>query len=398
MQVMFGIGSLCLWGVQLAAILPSASFAFAPSVPLRKPVTSSPSSSLSPSSPSHRRQQRQTQHGKCFNSNSNLRMSEEVVECDVIIIGGGPAGCTCAMYSSRAQHKTIILDKCPAAGALAITHTIANYPGVDPTISGEALLDSMREQAVQYGTEYHRKQVFMLDFEDAEKDLHNKVVYTPDVTYRARALVLATGAMGRKPTFKGEDTYLGSGVSYCATCDGAFYQGSEVAVVGHNLEAMEEASFLTKFASTVHWITKAEVPMEDVHAQELLSHDNVRHWTKTRLLSIDGDASGVQGVTILRAGEEENVNIPVEGAFIYEAGSKPITDFIGDKLDYKKDGGVVVDEEMATSVPGVFGIGDIRNTPFKQVVVAASDGCIAAMSIDRYLKGRKTVRVDWIHS
>jgi len=326
-------------------------------------------------------------------------LDDGTVECDIIIIGGGPAGCTCAMYTSRAQHSTVILDKCPAAGALAITHTIANYPGVDPTISGEKLLDNMREQAVQYGTEYYRKQVFMVEWDMETESVHNKIVYTPDVTYKARALVLATGAMGRKPTFKGEAEYLGAGVSYCATCDGAFYQGSEVAVVGTNLEAMEEASFLTKFASTVHWITKADPNMEDVHCKELLSHDNVKHWTKTRLLSIDGDVGGVTGVSFIKTGEgEEKHSIPVEGAFIYEAGSKPITDFIGDKLEYKKDGGVVVDEEMATSVDGVFGIGDIRNTPFKQVVVAASDGCIAAMSLDRYLKGRKTVRVDWIHS
>jgi len=355
-------------------LLPQASLAFAPTSIMQRMT------------PTNR--QRTT---------SNLKMSDEVVECDIVIIGGGPAGCTCAMYTSRAQHKTVILDKCPAAGALAITHTIANYPGVDPTISGEKLLDNMREQAIQYGTEYRRAQVFMLDFEDKEDNMHNKVVYTPDVTYRARALVLATGAMGRKPSFKGEDTYLGAGVSYCATCDGAFYQGSEVAVVGMNLEAMEEASFLTKFASTVHWITKADVPEDDIHAIELLSHANVKHYSKTRLLSIDGDVGGVTGVSFIKAGEEKQ-SVPVEGAFIYEAGSKPITDFIGDKLEYKKDGGVVVDDEMATSVDGVFGIGDIRNTPFKQVVVAASDGCIAAMSLDRYLKGRKTVRVDWIHT
>jgi len=323
----------------------------------------------------------------------------EEIECDVIVVGGGPAGVTCAMYLSRAQHNTAIIDKCPAAGALAITHTIANYPGVDPTISGEQLLSDMREQAVQYGADYYRGQVFMLEVLDAEETVYNKVVYTPDAVYRARALVLATGAMGRKPSFKGEEKYLGMGVSYCATCDGAFYQGSEVCVVGNNLEAMEEAEFLTKFASTVHWITKVEITEEDIHAKELLAHGNVKHYSKTRLISIDGDDAGVTGVTLAPpVGQEDNIVIPVEGAFIYEAGSKPITDFIGDKLEYKKDGGVVVDEEMATSVPGIFGIGDIRNTPFKQVVVAASDGCIAAMSIDRYLKGRKTVRVDWIHS
>jgi len=335
---------------------------------------------------------------------SQLRMMDEI-QCDVLIVGGGPAGVTCAMYTSRAQHKTIILDKSPTAGALAITHTIANYPGVDPTISGQKLLDDMRAQAVLYGSEYCRGQVFMMDVlendsEDGEaEDMYNKVVYTPDATYKARALVLATGAMGRKPSFKGEEKYLGMGVSYCATCDGAFYQGSEVCVVGNSAEALEEAEFLTKFASTVHWITKVDTDENNVHAKELLAHENVKHWSKTRLLSIDGDDAGVTGVTLMPPeGETENIVLPVEGAFIYEAGSKPITDFIGDKLEYKKDGGVVVNDEMTTSIDGVFGIGDIRNTPFKQVVVAASDGCIAAMSIDRYLKGRKTVRVDWIHS
>jgi len=369
-------------------MLSHTSLAFTPAISLRKTQFTHMGASATTRTSNRR-------------SSSSLRMSE-VIECDVVIVGGGPAGVTCAMYLSRAQHKTVIVDKCPAAGALAITHTIANYPGVDPTISGEQLLDDMRAQAVTYGSDYRRGQVFMLDIldgEDNKDNMHNKVVYTPDATYKARAMVLATGAMGRKPSFKGEEKYLGMGVSYCATCDGAFYQGSEVAVVGNNLEAMEEAEFLTKFASTVHWITKVDAPEDDIHAQELLAHKNVKHWSKTRLVSIDGDDAGVTGVTLAaKKGETENIVIPVEGAFVYEAGSKPITDFIGDKLKFKKCGGVEVDEEMATSVDGVFGIGDIRNTPFKQVVVAASDGCIAAMSIDRYLKGRKTVRVDWIHS
>ena len=153
----------------------------------------------------------------------------EVIDCDVAIIGGGPAGCTCALYTSRANLSTVILDKNPGAGALAITSVIANYPGVDATISGPDLLDNMRQQAVDYGTDYRQAQVFMVDF-DGEKD--SKTIYTPDLTVNAKSLVLATGALGRKPTFKGEAEYLGKGVSYCATCDGAFYQQSPVAVVG----------------------------------------------------------------------------------------------------------------------------------------------------------------------
>lgn len=331
-----------------------------------------------------------------------MMMDMEVIECDVAIVGGGPAGCTCALYTSRADLKTVILDKNPAVGALAITSHIANYPGVDKAMTGQELLDQMREQAVQYGTDYRRSQVFMIDCEDGDGQAYSKTVYTPEATIKARSLVLATGAMGRvSPPFPGEEKYLGQGVSYCATCDGAFYRDSEVAVFGMNLEAMEEAMFLTKFAKTVHWITPSEPRADqDEHAAELLAMPNVKQWPKTRLLEVEGDVSGVSGVRVLQKGADpEEHTIPVEGAFIYAAGggSKPITEFIQNKVDFKEDGGVLVDEDMETSVKGVFAIGDIRNTAFKQVVVAASDGCIAAMSIDKYLKGRKSVKVDWIH-
>ena len=356
---------------------------------------------------------------KIFSRRSRLSRSSslnmmEVLECDVAIVGGGPAGCTCALYTSRADLKTVILDKNPAVGALAITSHIANYPGVDRSMTGQELLDQMRKQATDYGTDYRRAQVFMIDIEENEDSQETtKVVYTPDVQVRARALVLATGAMGRAtPPFPGEEEYLGQGVSYCATCDGAFYRDAEVAVFGATLEAVEEAMFLTKFASTVHWITPIDVlatsettavernrMIDQEQVEQLLERENVKHWVKTRLVSVEGDVSGVTGVKVRQVGSDEDVVIPVEGAFIYGAGggSKPITDFIQNKVDFNEDGGVTVNEEMETSVKGVFAIGDIRNTSFKQVVVAASDGCIAAMAIDKYLKGRKIVKVDWIH-
>ncbi len=321
-----------------------------------------------------------------------LRMEE--IDCDVVIIGGGPAGCTCALYTARGGHKTVILDKNPAAGALAITSTIANYPGVDPTMSGIQLLDNMRQQAIDYGADYRKAQVFMVDF-DEENGVNS--VYTPDVTVKAKALVLATGALGRKPTFVGEGEYLGRGVSYCATCDGAFYQQSPVTVVGESLEAIEEAEFLTKFASVVHWIVPRTIAAENEHAQQLLAHGNVKLWENTMLKAIEGDDAGVTGVEIKQRGNDESEKLEVEGAFIYNAGSKPITDYINSKIEFKEDGGVIVDNEMATNVPGVYAIGDIRNTPFKQVVVAAGDGCVAAMAIDKFIKGRKNFKVDWIH-
>merc|ERR1712106_259838 len=198
---------------------------------------------------------------------------------------------------ARSDIKTVLLDKNPAVGALAITSHGANYPGVDRAMSGQALLDQMRDQAIDYGTDYRRAQVFLV-----ECDGDRKRVYTPDATFITRALVLATGAMGRPPSYKGEDTYLGQGVSYCATCDGAFYRDSEVAVYGSTGEAMEEAMFLTKFASTVHWITPTDIigQLERIEngasqnvelnslfdeslLRDLLSQPNVKHHNKGRL-------------------------------------------------------------------------------------------------------------------
>lgn len=349
----------------------------------------------------------------------------EIIECDVAIVGGGPAGATCALYTSRADLSTVILDKNEAVGALAITSHIANYPGVDRSMSGMELLKQMKQQAIQYGTQIcDRAQVFMIEVQESDDEdasPYNKIVYTPDYTVKARSLVLATGAMGRSmPYLPGEEKYLGSGVSYCATCDGAFYRGSEVAVYGGTAEAIEEAMFLTKFASTVHWITPTDVVgqlerlehggfqndemtsmFDHDHLKDLLSKPNVKHHNRARLREVEGDVSGVTGVRIQTVGADEEKSIPVEGAFIYAAGggSKPITDFLsGTGIELDKAGGVVTDDSMeSTSRKGVFAIGDIRNTPYKQVVVAASDGCVAAMSIEKFLKGRKVIKVDWVH-
>jgi len=279
-------------------------------------------------------------------------------------------------------------------GALAVTSLIANFPGVDP-VCGTELLDKMREQALAYGTEYRRGQVFLV-----EMDPERKRVYTPEATYHARALVLATGAMGRPPSYEGEGELLGKGVSYCATCDGAFYCGSEIAVVGANSEAVDEAELLVEFASIVHWITPTDPKPEDVRAAALLSRDNVVHWSRTQVERIEGDdAAGVTGVVLRpRKGGGEEHRLAVEGVFIYGPGSKPITDFLqSNEVVLRPDGGVRVNDDMETNVAGVFAVGDICNKPYKQAVVAAADGCIAAMSIDRYLKGRRDIRVDWVH-
>ncbi|PIG90752.1 FAD-dependent oxidoreductase [Gloeocapsopsis sp. IPPAS B-1203] len=309
---------------------------------------------------------------------------------DVVIVGGGPAGCTCALYTSRYQLKTVILDKNPSAGALAITHKIANYPGVRGEVTGSELLDVMRQQAIEFGTDYKQAQVFGIDAEDPQKK-----VYTPEGTFIGKSLVLATGAMGRMPSIPGETEFLGRGVSYCATCDAAFYRNRDVVVVGMSHEAIAEAQVLTKFAATVHWVTAKDPARSNEYAQELLLHPQVKLWKKARLSAIEGDDNGVTGVNLYLMSDKKTQHIPAEGVFVYLQGAKPIVDFVGDQIELKPDGGVEVSEMMQTSIPGVWAIGDIRNTPFKQAVVAAGDGCIAAMDIDRYLKQRKNVKPDW---
>ncbi len=316
----------------------------------------------------------------------------DYIDADVLIIGGGPAGCSCALYTSRSSLKTYILDKNSSVGALAITHKIANYPGVSKEVSGFTLLEMMRDQAISYGTNYVRAQVFSLDLSG-----ELKLAYTPEGVFRSRTIVLATGAMGRTSTLPGEKEFLGRGVSYCATCDAAFYRNEDVLVYGSNQEAVDEALVLAKFAKTVHWITSAK-PSRSTHRIELLTElPNVKQWQRTKLLSIDGAEDGIHSTKLQAIKDKKTFSLNVSGVFLYSTGTLPITDYLHGLIPLREDGGVDVDENMMTTIPGVWAIGDIRNTPFKQAIVACSDGCIAAMSIDKFLNSRNEVRVDWVH-
>jgi len=171
-------------------------------------------------------------------------MTEELY--DVVIIGGGPAGLSAAQYAARSNLRTIVLDKSPSAGALAFTSRIENYPGLPAPVSGKELLDIFRKQAIGFGAEYVETQVVGVKLEDEAKE-----VITMDRTYKGKSLIIATGAMGRKPGIKGEKEFLGKGVSYCAICDAAFYKNMTVSVVGDSEEAVKEAEVLTRFAKTV---------------------------------------------------------------------------------------------------------------------------------------------------
>lgn len=297
---------------------------------------------------------------------------------DVIIIGAGPAGATAAIYTARGNLKTLVIDKAPNAGALAITDKIANYPGVPNEIAGKELLELMRNQAKQFGAEFIQSSITAVDAAN-----ETKTVFTAEGMYQSKALVVATGSKGRNRMLPGEEQLLGRGVSTCATCDGAFFRNKTVAVIGDTEEALEEAMALLKFVSKIYFI----VPRPDLqgveHTPELA---NTEFLYRTKPLEILGEQH-VKGLKIRPAEGGEKV-LDVDGVFIFLSGSKPGTDFLQNQVPLEEEGFMVLDQYLQSPTPGVFGAGEVRRTPVKQAVVAAADGAIAAMAVDKYINKR----------
>ncbi|MCA9980399.1 MAG: FAD-dependent oxidoreductase [Anaerolineales bacterium] len=307
---------------------------------------------------------------------------------DVIIIGGGPAGSAAAIYTARADLRTLVIDKGLTAGALGITSKISNYPGVVGPISGADLVATMRAQAESFGAVYLTDKVVGLELAGERKS-----VLAGTGTFTAKAVVLATGSMGRTHSVPGEEALLGRGVSYCATCDGAFFRDQVVAVVGNNDEALEEALFLTKFAQRVELIVPtAELNTTATHTA-VTTHEKINLRLGTSLKEVVGNGT-VQGVRIQKRGAAKEL-LPVAGAFIYLQGGQPITDYLQGQLQTEANGCLAVNAEMQTSLPGVFAIGDLLCTHIKQAVIAAADGVIAAVAVDKYVHGREKIRTDW---
>jgi len=307
---------------------------------------------------------------------------------DVVIIGGGPAGATAALYAARARLKTVVIDKGLTAGSAGKALGIANFPGIPGIISGAELVRRIREQAASFGAEFVTDKVLRVDLSTDPRE-----VWTGGGIYKGKVIIIATGSMGRSRYLPGEERLIGRGVSYCATCDAAFFRGQEVAVVGDNDEAVEEALTLTRFATRVHFLS----PTRDLRASpdlagELTAHPNVVYRSATRVEEILGQ-DRVEGVRITSA--EGTEVLPVAGVFLYLQGNVPITDFLEGQLPLGEGGCLLVDENFQTAVPGVFAVGDVLCRHLKQAVVAAAEGAIAAMAADRYLRGRPQLRPDW---
>jgi thioredoxin reductase (NADPH) len=305
---------------------------------------------------------------------------------DVIVIGGGPAGLAAAQYTSRAKLKTVILDKSATAGALAYSKRIENYPGLTEPLSGKELLDIMRKQAQKFGALYVVSQVVSINLLSEIKE-----VITMDKTYRGKTVIIATGSMGRKPTIKGEGEFLGKGVSYCATCDAAFFKGKKVCVIGNSEEAVKEAGVLARFAETVYLISPTSKLLVDDHP--VLKDINVKQLLGYSVKSIEGK-DVVESVKMIDK-DKKDVELEVSGVFVYMFGNKPVVDFLMGSVETRDDGCIIVNNMMETSIQGVFAAGDVTCKEVRQVVVAASQGCIAALSSERYLFKRKSYKMDW---
>ncbi len=324
--------------------------------------------------------------------NNNGHHSENLIAqktYDVLIIGGGPAGATAAIYTARAGLSTLVIDKGLTAGALGITGKIANFPGVTEQITGAELLERMRGQAESFGAQFVSDKVIGVELTGPEK-----TVYGNQATYTARSVIISTGSMGRGSRVKGEDQLLGRGVSYCATCDGAFYRDKEVVVAGNSDEAVEEALFLTKFASRVHFLSPSpEVKAPQDLLDQLESNEKVELIRGASLVEVLGE-SKVEAVRFIPRGKPE-VTLPVAGAFIYLQGGKPETGFLQEQLELSDTGCLLVDHEFQTAIPGVYAIGDVLCNHIKQAVISAGEGAIAAIALEKNLQGRSKVSVDW---
>ena len=319
----------------------------------------------------------------------SLSGSDQENQYDVVIIGGGPGGTSAAIYTARAELRTLVIDKGLTAGALGLTEKISNYPGVPGPVNGAELVEIMREQAESFGAEFLTDKVVGVDLGSDPK-----MVMAGTDTFYTKVLILATGSMGRTGSVPGEEELLGRGVSYCATCDGAFFRDQTVAVVGNNDEALEEALFLTKFADTIHLISPTpELKARESIAGQVQAHPKIEMRLGTRLKKIEGNGQ-VNAVRVKpRGGDEER--LPVSGAFVYLQGGKPITDYLMEQVETTEDGCIVVDEEMQTALPGVYAVGDLLCNHIKQAVVAAADGVIAAIAADKYVHDRAKMQIDW---
>lgn len=303
---------------------------------------------------------------------------------DVAIIGGGPAGYTAGIYAARASLNAAVFEQGMPGGQIATSDTIDNYPAF-PSISGAELGMKMQEHSEQAGAQTIYEMVNNVHIDETgEFD-----VETDSATYHARSLIVATGARPRLAGFKGENDYRGRGISYCATCDGMFYRGKDLFVVGGGNSAVEEAMFLAKIAKHVTMVVrKNHFRASRGMVSRLFEHDNVSVRFNTSINEVTGGTLLNRIEFIDTTNGESRVEELPEGSFgiFVFTGNDPVVDLVKDYVDLGSDGGVITDDSMMTKTPGLFCVGDMRTKQLRQVITAAADGAIAGTAAYRYLE------------
>jgi thioredoxin reductase (NADPH) len=301
----------------------------------------------------------------------------------VIVIGSGPAGFTAALYAARANLEPLVLKGLEAGGQLMLTTDVENYPGFADGILGPELMDQMEKQAARFGAEILPVHVTGVDLSDRPFG-----VWAGDQEWRAETIIVSTGATARWLGVPGEEQLRGRGVSACATCDGFFFRDRELVVVGGGDSAMEEATFLTKFASKVTIVHRRdEFRASKIMQERALSNPKIGVAWNTEVIEVLGDGA-VQGVRLRDTVSGEERELPADGVFM-AIGHTPNTELFRDRLELDDDGYVVVREPRThTSIPGVFAAGDVTDRIYRQAVTAAGQGCKAAIDAERFLEER----------
>ncbi len=299
---------------------------------------------------------------------------------DVIIIGGGPAGMSAAIYAARARLKTLIIEKAGCGGQIAITDHLENYPGFETGINGFELAVKMQTQATTFGSEITYGEVLSIDVNNKLKK-----VILQDKEYETKTIIIASGANFKKLNVPGEQEFIGKGVSYCATCDGPFFRNKEIAVVGGGDSALQEALYLTKFATKVNLIHRRnEFRAAKILQEKVLANEKIN-------IILDSVVEEINGTQMLESLKVKNVkdgnikNLAVSGVFLF-VGWQPNTKFLESSNIKLENGYIITNENMETNLDGVFACGDVRKKQLRQVVTAAGDGAISAISAQHYIE------------
>lgn len=301
---------------------------------------------------------------------------------DIVILGAGPAGLTAAIYATRSLRKVAVVEKGVPGGQIAMTDLIENYPGFPEGISGPELMQKFEEQAKKFGTEF----INLFTVKEIQLDGQEKTIISTDGRQiRAKSIIIATGQNPRSLNVPGESEYTGRGVSYCATCDGAFFKDKKVAVVGGGNSAIQEALYLTRFAKSVTVIHRRDQLRADKILQDrAFKNEKIDFLWNSVVEEIKGD-NLLRSVVVKNVKTGELKEYEFDGLFIY-IGYQPNTEFLKGLVELDENGYVVTDEKLETNVPGIFACGDVRRNALKQVSVAVGEGAVAAISAEHYLE------------